>query len=77
MATFSQDILPPVTSDTPRQLVRSFVGIILYCLLTFFFFLSFVGAAVQLDTVLNDGVASMSQATTADVNSRDQPAPLK
>jgi len=43
----------------------------------FFFFLSFVGAAVQLDTVLNDGVASMSQATTADVNSRDQPAPLK
>jgi hypothetical protein len=40
-AASSQDTLPPVIGDTPRQLVRSFVGIISYSLLTSFSFLFF------------------------------------
>jgi hypothetical protein len=34
----TQNTLSPVIGDTPRQLVRLFVGIISYSLLTFFFF---------------------------------------
>jgi hypothetical protein len=81
-AASSQDTLPLVKCDTPRHLVRSSVGIISYSLLTlfvffFFFFLSFVGVAPQHDTVPDDGAASTSKTTTADVDRRDQPAPPK
>jgi hypothetical protein len=78
-ASTSQDTLSPITGDTPRQLVRSSVGIISYSLLTlfFFFFLSFIGVVPQHDTVPDDGVASTSKTTAADVDRRDQPAPPK
>jgi Na+-transporting methylmalonyl-CoA/oxaloacetate decarboxylase gamma subunit len=63
------------------------VGIISYCLLTLFSFflflfiiffsLSFVGAAIQPDTVPEHGAANTSQTTAANVDSRDQPTPPK
>jgi Na+-transporting methylmalonyl-CoA/oxaloacetate decarboxylase gamma subunit len=42
-----------------------------------FFSLSFVGAAIQPDTVPEHGAANTSQTTAANVDSRDQPTPPK
>jgi hypothetical protein len=59
--------------------MRLSVGIISYCLLTFFFcfvfLLSFVGAAVQVDTPQDHGAVHTDQTTTTDIDSHGKSAP--
>jgi hypothetical protein len=54
-----------------------FIDMILSCCLLTLFILSFVGVAVQANTVQDHGAAHPDQTTTNDIDSRDKSAPLK